>query len=80
MNDSPERDLPIDHPLNRYIDRFLYADGWRVTRAVASDDSATPGSWAVTITKTEEPFKGHVVTRSASSAGEAAFKACSGAR
>lgn len=39
-----------------------------------------PRRFDVTITKTTAPFEGHSVTRSASNAGEATFKACSGAR
>ena len=66
-----------NQPLNRYIDRFLYADGWRVTSVVAHN---LPPRYEVTITKTIEPFLGQSVTRAASNAGEATFKACSGAR
>jgi hypothetical protein len=62
-------------PLDRYIDRFLFADGWRVTNSV------TNGSLhEVTITKGTEPGLGATVTRSAGGAGEATFKACSSAR
>jgi hypothetical protein len=64
-------------PLDRYIDRFLYAEGWRVTNVVSHSG---PARFEVTITKTMAPFEGHAVTRSASNAGEATFKACSGAR
>ena len=66
-----------DQPLDRYIDRFLFAKGWRVTAVERRTDVA---EYAVTITKGEDPGKGRVVTRSASSAGEATFKACSTAR
>ncbi|HYI24859.1 MAG TPA: hypothetical protein VD767_05560 [Thermomicrobiales bacterium] len=66
-----------NEPLDRYIDRFLYAEGWRVTGVVAHAD---PPRYDVTITKTAAPFQGHSVTRSATSAGDATFKACSGAR
>lgn len=66
-----------DQPLDRYIDRFLFAKGWRVTDVVRRPDAA---DFDVTITKGEDPDKGRSVTRSASSAGEATFKACSSAR
>lgn len=66
-----------EQPLDRYIDRFLYADGWRVTNVVNRAESQR---YEVTITKTIAPHEGHSVTRSATSAGEATFKACSGAR
>lgn len=66
-----------DQPLDRYIDRFLFAKGWRVTGVVRRTDIA---EYDVTITKGEDPDKGRAVTRSASSAGEATFKACSSAR
>ncbi len=70
--------IPREHtnqPLDRYIDRFLFADGWRVTSAV------TNGSLhEVTITKGTEPGMGATVTRTASGAGEATFRACSSAR
>ncbi len=66
-----------DQPLDRYIDRFLFAKGWRVTGVVRRTDAA---EYDVTITKGEDPDKGRSVTRSASSAGEATFKACSSAR
>jgi hypothetical protein len=62
--------------LDRYIDRFLLADGWRVT---AVDRESTPGLVAVTMTRTSEAGE-QSVTRSATSAGEAAFMACSSAR
>lgn len=66
-----------DQPLDRYIDRFLFAKGWRVTDVVRRTDVA---EYDVTITKGDDPDKGRSVTRSASSAGEATFKACSTAR
>lgn len=66
-----------DQPLDRYIDRFLFAKGWRVTGV---SQRAGVGDYEVTITKGDEPDKGRSVTRSASSAGEATFKACSSAR
>lgn len=66
-----------DQPLDRYIDRFLFAKGWRVTGFVRRPDATAV---EVTMTKGEEPGKGRSVTRSASSAGEATFKACSTAR
>ncbi len=65
-----------DQPLDRYIDRFLYAEGWRVTNV----ESTAGGLKAVTITKTIDPDKGVSITRSATSAGEATFMAASGAR
>jgi hypothetical protein len=69
--------LTTNQPLDRYIDRFLFADGWRVTNIVAS---AAPVMYEVTITKTAEPGLGQSATRNATSAGEATFKACSVAR
>ena len=63
--------------LNRSIDRFLLADGWRVALVEKSADGR---SYAVTLTKTTEPHMGLTVTRSASSAGEATLMACSSAR
>lgn len=70
--------IPREHtsqPLDRYIDRFLFADGWRVTHVVS-----TGSLHEVTITKGTEPNLGATVTRSAAGAGEATFKACSSAR
>lgn len=64
-------------PLDRYIDRFLFADGWRVTSSVKLDGQS---GFEVTLTKTTAPFEGHSVSRSSTSAGEATFKACSAAR
>jgi hypothetical protein len=69
--------MPSFEALSRYIDRFLYADGWRVSRIAANDGG--PG-YAVTLTKEGDPGRGRSVTRTASSAGEATFKACSSAR
>jgi hypothetical protein len=63
--------------LNRSIDRFLLAEGWRVAVVEKSPDGRT---YDVTLTKTIEPGMGITVTRSASSAGEATLKACSSAR
>ncbi len=68
---------PTDQPLDRYIDRFLFAEGWRVTDVVPSSN---PALFAVTLTKGEDPDRGRQVTRMASSAGEATFMACSSAR
>jgi hypothetical protein len=62
--------------LDRYIDRFLLAEGWRVTGV---DRGTTPGLVAVTMSRTTEDGE-QSVTRSATSAGEAAFMACSSAR
>ncbi len=64
-------------PLDRYIDRFLAAQGWRVTDVVKVQGAT---GYDVTLTKELEPNKGRMVTRSAASAGEATFKACSSAR
>jgi len=69
--------VPSPESLDRYIDRFLAAAGWRVTGVVKRDDTA---GYEVTLTKELEPDKGRTVTRSAASAGEATFKACSSAR
>jgi hypothetical protein len=63
--------------LDNYIDRFLLADGWRVTDVVMRTG---PEPYAVSITKGSAPHPGHSITRSATSAGEATFKACSAAR
>lgn len=63
--------------LNRSIDRFLLAAGWRVTDVVKTADGT---GYDVTLTKSTEPNVGRSVTRSASSAGEATLKACSSAR
>jgi hypothetical protein len=63
--------------LTRSIDRFLRADGWRVTDVEKRADGA---GYDVTLTKGTEPNLGHRVTRHASSAGEATLMACSSAR
>lgn len=63
--------------LTRSIDRFLRADGWRVTDVTQRADDT---GYDVTLTKTTEPHAGHQVTRHARSAGEATLKACSSAR
>ncbi len=76
MSTTPASTI-TDQPLDRYIDRFLFAKGWRVTHVARREDG---GEFDVTITKGEAPDKGRAVTRSASSAGEATFKACSTAR
>jgi len=69
--------VPSAESLDRYIDRFLAADGWRVTSVTKREDAA---GYDVTLIKELEPDKGRTVTRSASSAGEATFRACSSAR
>lgn len=66
----------LHEELDRYIDRFLLAEGWRVTGV---DRVTTPGMVAVTMTRTTESGE-QSVTRSATSGGEATFKACSSAR
>ena len=63
--------------LSRSIDRFLHADGWRVSDV---DQRADGTGYDVTLTKTSEPDMGRSVTRHASSAGEATLMACSSAR
>jgi hypothetical protein len=63
--------------LNRSIDRFLLAAGWRVTAVLRHADGT---GYDVTLTKEAEPDRGRSVTRTASSAGEATLKACSSAR
>jgi hypothetical protein len=63
--------------LNRSIDRFLAAQGWRVSSVTRRVDEA---GYDVTLTKDAEPDRGRSVTRTASSAGEATLKACSSAR
>ena len=63
--------------LSRYIDRFLFADGWRVT------DIRPAGAgvgYEVTLTKEAEPHRGRSVSGTAPSAGEATFIACGSAR
>ena len=65
------------HPLNRSIDRFLFADGWRVSTVA---QRASDGGFDVTLTKIFEPDRGRSVTRFATSKGEAVLKACSSAR
>lgn len=72
----PSSSYPTHEALTHYIDRFLYAAGWRITEVTAGD----PGGYAVTLTKEGDPGRGSTVTRTASSAGEATFKACSSAR
>ena len=67
----------VAEPLNRSIDRFLFADGWRVSAIVPATD---PAGYSVTLTKTLDPGKGQQVTRTATSRGEAVLKACSSAR
>jgi len=63
--------------LNRSIDRFLLAAGWRVSAVVERADGT---GYDVTLTKETDPDRGRSVTRTASSAGEATLKACSSAR
>ena len=63
--------------LNRTIDRFLAAQGWRVSRVTRRDDEA---GYDVTLTQETGPDRGRSVTRTATSAGEATLKACSSAR
>ena len=75
MHSDPN--LPSSEVLSRYIDRFLFAEGWRVTDVVVRDDGA---HFDVTLTKESGEHQGRSVTRTASSAGEATFKACSSAR
>lgn len=74
---TPLHDDIVAEPLNRSIDRFLFAEGWRVSAIATATD---PAGFAVTLTKTTDPGKGHAVTRSATSRGEAVLKACSSAR
>jgi hypothetical protein len=66
--------------LDRYIDRFLAAQGWRVTEVVEQKDATGAARFDVTLTKSAEPNMGQSVTRSSSSSGEATFMACSSAR
>jgi hypothetical protein len=72
-----KHEIETSQPLDRYIDRFLFADGWRVTR---STRLGTQLVYEVTMTKTLAPDAGQTVAGSATSAGEATFKACSVAR
>ena len=73
----PAPNVPSADILSRYIDRFLFAEGWRVTDVAVDDQGA---NYDVTLTKEFGPDQGRSVTRTASSAGEATFKACSSAR
>ncbi len=66
-----------NNALNRSIDRFLFAAGWRVSDVVPRD---AEGGFDVTLTKIYEPDKERSVTRFATSRGEAVLKACSSAR
>lgn len=72
---------PLNTPsmdaLSHYIDRFLFAEGWRVTAVVAGDNGI---GYDVTLTQQDGTERGRSVTRSAPSAGEATFLACSSAR
>jgi hypothetical protein len=61
--------------LNRSIDRFLIAAGWRVTEVTKRNDG-----YDVTLSRGTEPDTSQAVTRYARSAGEATLKACSSAR
>jgi hypothetical protein len=63
--------------LNRTIDRFLFAAGWRVKQVSQRTDG---GGYDVTLIKETQPNQGVTVMRTASSAGEATLKACSSAR
>jgi hypothetical protein len=63
--------------LNRSIDRFLLAAGWRVTDVVKRVDGS---GYDVTLSRGDETGSGHVVTRHGGSAGEATLRACSSAR
>jgi hypothetical protein len=63
--------------LNRTIDRFLFAAGWRVSDVTQRTDG---GGYDVTLVKESPPNLGITVMRTASSAGEATLKACSSAR
>lgn len=72
---SPSSNSP--EALNRTIDRFLRAEGWRVSEVTKRPDDS---GYDVTMVKDTEPGMGRTVTRSASSAGEATLKACSSAR
>lgn len=69
--------VPSADVLSRYIDRFLFAEGWRVTDVIVRDDGS---AFDVTLTKEFGPAQSRSVTRTAASAGEATFKACSSAR
>lgn len=61
--------------LSRYIDRFLFAEGWRVTDVATID-----GDYEVTVSKVSGAGEGANAKGRARSAGEATFKACGGAR
>lgn len=74
---SINSDSPSLENLSRYIDRFLFADGWRITCVSTRPDG---GGYNVTLTEETKSGPGRSVVRSAASAGEATFKACSSAR
>lgn len=77
MNTAPSSSSNSLEALNRTVDRFLRAAGWRVTGVTRKPDGS---GYDVTLTKEMEPDLGRTVTRSAASAGEATLKACSSAR
>lgn len=74
---SSQSDAPTIAALSRYIDRFLFADGWRVTGVHARGAGA---GYEVTLTKEADPHRGRSVSGTAPSAGEATFIACGFAR
>jgi hypothetical protein len=72
--------LPTTHDsesLSRYIDRFLFADGWRIGNV---ERDAGDGRYHVTLTQHDGSGSARSVTRAAQSVGEATFMACSSAR
>jgi hypothetical protein len=74
MTSGIDDSISVD-ALSRYIDRFLFAEGWRV-----SDVGTVDGDYEVTLTKASGAGEGERVTHRAPSAGEATFKACGLAR
>lgn len=63
--------------LDRYIDRFMRDRGWRVTEAAWNDGMKL---FEVTLADGDDLTTRRSVSRSAPSAGEATFKACSAIR
>jgi hypothetical protein len=74
---TPTDTIPTLAELDRYIDRFMRERGWRVTSASWNDGTKF---FAVTLADSEDPATRRTVSRSAPSAGEATFKACSAIR
>jgi hypothetical protein len=74
---QPNPTIDQTDTLSRYIDRFLFAEGWRIGSVERHDGD---GQYHVTLTQHAGFPSARSVTRSALSAGEATFMACSSAR